>query len=247
METPALDNILDQLRTALKQDDLVLATKIIQALRPPDQAEVFAELDDAEQITLLPELQPARSADILEELADEEAAELVVNLPIKTVISIVKKMAPDKAADLLGDIKPAQAQKILAGLDDPEEVRPLLLHPDDSAGGLMTSEFLALRRPMTAGDAIKAIHEWHPEAETIYYLFVIDRDRHLSGSVSLRQLIVAESETPLQVLMDPDVIFVPVGTDQEECARIMTRYDLVALIERRFGLPEIEFDNNHKV
>lgn len=229
MEMPTLDQVLDQLRTALKQDDLAQATEIIQALRPPDQADVFADLDDAEQITLLPELGPAESADILEELPDEAAAELVANLPTQTIIPIIEQMAPDEAADLLGDIEPAQAQEILAGLDDPEEVRPLLLHPDDSAGGLMTSEFLALRRRMTAGDAIKAIHAWQPEAETIYYLFVIDRDRHLSGSVSLRQLIVAKPETPLHILMDPDVISVPVGTDQEECARLMARYDLVAL------------------
>ncbi|MCB0222780.1 MAG: magnesium transporter, partial [Anaerolineae bacterium] len=129
-----------------------------------------------------------------------------------------------------------QADAILAGLSDPSEVEPLLLHPDDSAGGLMTSEFLALRRRMTAADAIKAIHDWQPEKETIYYLFVIDRDRRLSGTVSLRQLIVAKPETTLQDLMNPHVISVPVGTDQEACARIMAHYDLVAL-------PVVDADN----
>ena len=74
METFALDNTLSQLRAALERDDLSGATEIIQALRPPDQAELFAELDNAEQVTLLPELSPAESADILEELADDEAA-----------------------------------------------------------------------------------------------------------------------------------------------------------------------------
>jgi len=229
METLALNHVLIQLRAALEHDDLAGASRIIQLLRPPDQADVFAELEANEQVALLPELPPADSADILEELTDEEAAELVGALPTAKVISIVEAMAPDKAADLLGDIKPNQAQQILAGLTDPEEVQPLLLHPDTSAGGLMTSEFLALRRRMQAADAIKAIHDWHPDAETIYYLFVIDRDRHLCGLVSLRQLIVAEPETPLQELMDPEVLSVPVGTDQEECARIMARYDLVAL------------------
>ncbi|MCB9079261.1 MAG: magnesium transporter [Anaerolineaceae bacterium] len=236
METFALDNILSQLRAALESDDLSGATEIIQGLRPPDQAEVFAELDNAEQVTLLPELSPAESADILEELADDEAAALVAELPADTVIPIVEEMAPDEAADLLGDLDPEQADAILAGLSDPSEVEPLLLHPDDSAGGLMTSEFLALRRRMTAADAIKAIHDWQPEKETIYYLFVIDRDRHLSGTVSLRQLIVAKPETTLQALMNPDVISVPVGTDQEACARIMAHYDLVAL-------PVVDADN----
>jgi Mg/Co/Ni transporter MgtE len=82
----------------------------------------------------------------LEELEDGEAAEIVAALPTETVVRIVDEMEPDEAADLLGDIHPAQAEMVLAGLEDPDEVRPLLLHPDDSAGGLMTSEFL-LRSP----------------------------------------------------------------------------------------------------
>jgi magnesium transporter len=229
MEITTLDNILVQLRAALERDDLVGAVSIIQGLRPPDQADLFGELDDEHQVALLPELHPAASADILEELDDEEAAEIVAALPTETVIRIVDEMEPDEAADLLGDIHPAQAEMVLAGLEDPDEVRPLLLHPDDSAGGLMTSEFLALRRRMTAAEAIQSVREWKPEAETVYYLFVVDRYGRFCGVVNLRQLIVADPATPVSEIMDPDVISVPSGTDQEECARLMTRYDLLAL------------------
>ena len=229
METTTLDTILVQVRAALERDDLVSAVSIIQALRPPDQADLFSELDDKHQVVLLPELRPADSAHILEELDDEQAAELVAALPNETVIRIVDQMEPDEAADLLGDIHPKQAQVVLAGLEDPDEVRPLLLHPDDSAGGLMTSEFLALRRRMTAGEAIQAVREWKPEVETVYYLFVVDRYGRLCGVVNLRQLIIADPATPIAEIMDPDVISVPVGTDQEECARLMARYDLLTL------------------
>lgn len=229
MDTLILDDIVVQLRTALERDDLAGAAAIIEALRPPDQADLFAELDDEHQVALLPELNPADSADILEELDDEEAAELVSGLSTEAIIRIVDEMEPDEAADLLGDIRPEQARVVLAGLEDPEEVRPLLLHPDDSAGGLMTSEFLALRRRMTAGEAIQAIRDWKPDAESIYYLFVIDRYQRLCGVVNLRQLIVADPGTRVDDIMDTEVISVPVGTDQEECARLMTRYDLLAL------------------
>ncbi len=157
-------------------------------MRPPDQADLFSELDDEHQAALLPELHPADSADILEELDDEEVAELVATLPTETVIRIVDQMEPDEAADLLGDIHPAQAQAVLAGLEDPDEVRPLLLHADDSAGGLMTSEFLALRRRMTAGEAIQAVREWKPEVETVYHLFVVDRYGKLCGADALGTL-----------------------------------------------------------
>ncbi len=229
METFVLDDVLARLRTALERDDLAGAAAIIEALRPADQAEIFSELDDEDQVALLPQLNPADSADILEELDEEEAADLVASLPTEAVIRIVDEMEPDEAADLLGDINPDQAQAVLAGLEDPDEIRPLLLHPDDSAGGLMTSEFLALRRRMTAAEAIQALRSWKPEAEAPYYLFVVDGRRRLCGVVSLRQLIVADPGTPLERIMDPEVIHVQVGADQEECARLMTRYDLLAL------------------
>jgi magnesium transporter len=153
----------------------------------------------------------------------------VASISPESAIRIINAMEPDEAADLLGDIHPDQAQILLEALENPEEIRPLLLHPDESAGGLMTSEYLALRRRMTAADAITAIHEWQPETDHLYYLFVVDRDARLCGMVSLRQLIVAEPSTRLEEIMDPDVISVPAGTDQEECARLMSRYDLVAL------------------
>jgi magnesium transporter len=229
MEAFALDDVLARLRAALERDDLPGAGEILAALRPPDQADLFAELADEEQVALLPQLNTADSADILEKLDDEVAAGLVAALPTPTVVRIVDQMAPDEAADLLGDIDPQRAQAVLAGLEDPEEVRPLLLHADDSAGGLMTSEFLALRRRTTAQEAIDAIRAWHPEAEEVYYLFVVDRHGVLTGVVSLRQLLLAGSKEQMDEIMDPDVISVRVGADQEECARLMSRYDLLAL------------------
>ncbi len=229
METPILDDILVRLRAALEHDDLSGASSIIESLRPSDQADVFTELDDDEQIALLPELNPADSADILEELDEEDAAELAAALSTADLIRIVDEMEPDEAADLLGDIHPAQAEAVLAGLEDADELRPLLLHSDDSAGGLMTSEFLALRPKMTAAEALQAIREWQPDAETTYYLFVVDRERRLVGVVGLRHLVISEPSALIGEIMDRDVISAPVGADQEECARLMTHYDLLAL------------------
>ncbi|HSJ55444.1 MAG TPA: magnesium transporter [Anaerolineae bacterium] len=229
METFTLEGILAQLRAALERDDLSGAVAIIAGLRPPDQAELFSELEDREQFVLLPELHPNDSADILEELDDEEAAELVAGLSTETVIRIVDEMEPDEAADLLGDMPRERAIAVLAGLEDPDEVRPLLLHADDSAGGLMTSDYLALRVRMTAGEALQAIREWQPDSENVYYLFVVDRFGRLAGVINLRQLVVAHPQTPLADIMDREVIRVRVGADQEECARLMARYDLLAL------------------
>ncbi|MGH2538491.1 MAG: magnesium transporter [Candidatus Promineifilaceae bacterium] len=229
MQPTHLDTVLAQLRETLERDDVAAAAAIIEALRPADQADVFEELADEAQFALLPELKPADSADILEELEDEDAAELVASLPTATLIRIVEEMEPDEAADLLGDLHPSQAAAVLAGLEDPEEVRPLLIHADDSAGGLMTSDFLALRRRMTAAEALAALRAWKPDSETIYDLFVVDRFGRLVGVVNLRRLVLAEPDRMVGELMDGEVISAPAGTDQEEVAQLMTRYDLLAL------------------
>ncbi len=224
------DLVLAQLQVALGENNLNSAIQMLEALRGPDQADVFNELDDAHKIALLPQLSPSTSADILEDLEDEEAAELMRSIPSDNAIQILNEMEPDEAADLLGDIDEEQARTILAGMEHPEEVRPLLLHPDDSAGGLMTSEFLALRERMTAGDALDAIRNWQPEDDhNTNQLFVVNGLAALVGVVSLRQLIVASPKTVLCDIMDPDVISVVAGTDQEECAQIMSRYDLTSL------------------
>ncbi|HNS50691.1 MAG TPA: magnesium transporter [Anaerolineae bacterium] len=229
MDTLNLDEALARLRAALERDDLADARRVIEALQPEDQADVVSELDDEDQVTLLPNLDPADSADILEKMENQDAADLADALPHEALIRIVDEMESDEAADLLGDIAPAQAEAVLSAMEDPEDVRPLLMHTDDSAGGLMTSEFLALRRRMTAREAIEAIRLWQPDAEEVYYLFVVDREGVLVGVVSLRALVVADPTKRLEEIMDTAVISVRVGADQEECARLISRYDLLAL------------------
>ncbi len=229
MSFPDTQSILTQVQQALERDDLDQAIHILLDLKPADQAEVFEDLDDEDQVSLLPNLATEISADILENIEDEEAARLVAVLPDDTVVRIVNEMEPDEAADLLGDIQPQQAQAILARLDNPEEVRPLLLHPDESAGGLMTSEYLALRRRMTVGEALEAVRGWQPDIDNIYSLFVVDGETHLKGSINLRQLIVSDPEAVLMDIMEPDLVSVKAGVDQEECAGLMARYDLIAL------------------
>ncbi len=221
--------VLEELRIALAENNRQRASDIFEALRPADSASIFEELEEDQQLILLASLPARESADILEELEDEDVAELVASLPDTEIVRIVDEMEPDEAADLLGDLEPDRAELLLGRLEDEDEVRPLLIHPDDSAGGVMTSSFVALRRRMTVADAIQAMREWAPDTEVIYYLFVVDAHGRLTGVLDLRRLLVTDPAVLLQDIMNPDVISVPAGTDQEEAARIMVRYDLLAL------------------
>jgi magnesium transporter len=224
-----IEHVLSRLRASLEANDLNQAVQTLEKLRTPDQAEIFEALPAGDQVALLPQMDPEQSADLLEELEDRDAAGLVRALPREAVTRIVEAMEPDEVADLMGEFEPEDVRELLTRLEDPEEIHPLLLHPQDSAGGLMTSQFLALRRRMTAREALQAVHAWKPQDDYLSFLFVVDKSGHLMGEVSLRQLIVANPQDELAGFMNPDVISVRAGTDQEEVARLMKRYDLLYL------------------
>ena len=224
-----LEDVLVKVRASLEHDDVAGAVAALEALRAPDQADLFAELEDEQQTALLPRLDPEDAADILEELDDEDAADLVATLPRETVARIIDEMEPDEAADLIGELEPADQQFVLDHLEDQSEVRPLLLHAEDSAGGLMTSDFLALGRRMTVAEALTTLRDWKPDAEEIYDAYVVDRHGRLAGTISMRQLLIEEPAAVLADVVETDLVSVLVGTDQEEVARLMSRYDLATL------------------
>lgn len=223
-----VDTLYERIDTLLEHDEVRKAQIILQALLPIDQADIFSDLDENDQRQLLQGLPVEGIANILEKLEDEEVAEVATWLLPEQLADILDEMEPDEAADLLGDLQPDAANEILELMEDREEIRPLLLHPDETAGGLMTSEYMALGRQMWAQAALEAIREWKSEREYLYY-FVVNRNGVLLGVVSLLQLIKAAPRTEVQTFMDRDLITASVHADQEECARLMSRYDLTSL------------------
>ncbi len=222
-----VDHALEEVRFHLERDRPQDAVAVLRRLRPADQAELLSRLEEDEQVRLLQLLTPEEAALILEELSDVEAADLAEALPRSVLGPIVREMSPDEAVDLLQEVEPEVAEEILPALEE-DEVSPLLLHPEDTAGGLMTSTFLALRLRTPVGEALEAYRRWQPD-EDFHYLFVVDAQGRLRGVVSLGQLVKADPSLPVSAVMDPDVLSVPVGTDQEECARLMSRYGLELL------------------
>ena len=206
MEQPIVTEALAHLQSLLETNDLDAAIALIESLRPPDQADVFTELRAEQQHELLLRIDVEDAADILEKMEEPEAAELAEGLDVSLLVPILDQMEPDEAADLLGDLLPDRQALALAQMSEPQEIRPLLRYTDETAGGLMTSEFLALHSGMTAAQAIEAVRSWAPGAETGYYLFVVDAGSMLVGVVSLRRIIVADPTSPVIGIMDPDGI-----------------------------------------
>ncbi|HEY62923.1 MAG TPA: magnesium transporter [Anaerolineae bacterium] len=215
--------------------DLIKAQKYPEAikrfvnLRPADQAEIFNSLDDEERTKIIEHLDISATADLFDELEDDETLDVAESLPTEKLADILDEMDPDEAADLLGDLSPGQAKAALAHMEEPEEVIPLLAYPDETAGGRMTTAYVTLQRRTTVAQAIHFLQEVSPDSDVPYYLFVVDKDKKLIGVVGLRALVIAKPSEYIENIMDPHVVYVNAQTDQEEAARIMTRYDLSAL------------------
>ena len=229
MKPETLNEVLEKLQASLEADDLSQAMTIIEALRPADQADLMEELESPDQVALLNFFDPTETADFLEEMEDEDAAALAELIPSDRMADILDEMEDDEAADILGDLSAEKAAEILREMEEPEDVIPLLRYPDDTAGGLMTRSVITLHPQWTAADALAELRRRGPHSDSTYYLFVVDDASLLLGVVGLRELATAPTQTLISDLMTTDIISVPVTTDQEECAQVLSRHGYLAL------------------
>ncbi|MBX5492517.1 MAG: magnesium transporter [Chloroflexi bacterium] len=217
---PTVDEVrtadLDRLR-ALSPEEL---TQRLDALSPVELAALFDRLGDEALAALVAELDAYDAARLLRRLSRAQAADLL------------EEMDPDDAADVVEELRPEEARAILTEMEpaDAQDVQSLLVHPPRSAGGLMTPEYVALGPDLTAEEAIARLRQVAEEAETIYYIYVTDpATNRLLGVLSLRNLVLSRPDTPIRELMITPVVKVRVDASQEEAARLLDQYHLIAL------------------
>ncbi len=220
---------LEAIRTALEANRIGEAITALTDLHPVDRAEAFADLNDQDQAVILPQLNINDTADLLEELNDEEAADVAETLSTPFLADILDAMEPDEAADILGDLPPRLAADALAEMEESEDVIPLLVFHDETAGGLMNTNLLTLSPEITTAEAIEYLRQTTMGSDTPYYLYVVEQNSKLLGVVGLRDLVIADPNRKISEIMDPDVISTKTDLDQEDVARLMVRYDLAAM------------------
>jgi magnesium transporter len=142
---------------------------------------------------------------------------------------VLDEMESDDAADVLADLPPAIVEDVLERLEDAEEVQGLLEYEEDTAGGIMGTDFVAVLESMTVGEATEEVRRNAESVEPIFAVYVVDSERHLLGIVSLKRLLLSRASSLVSSLLETDIISVTPELDQEEVARIMERYDLVAI------------------
>jgi Mg2+ transporter MgtE len=200
-------------------------------LHPADIADIVEEMGADDRRQVFEELDVETAAEALSEVEPEMQASIVTDLDEERAADILEEMAPDEAADLLQDL-PEQQREDLVDLmqkDEAEDVEELLTYPEDSAGGIMTTDFIALPANLTAGAAIDRLRELQPDPELTYYLYVVDAQGRLDGVISLRDLVVAKPATPISDVMDRNVLKVDGASPKEEVAALIAKYDLLAL------------------
>jgi len=194
--------------------------RLAEAFSYQHGAEIVESLDDETAAETLEEMASARQAQIIGDMDKERAAD------------ILERMSPDEAADVLGDLPEEKAEDLLNRMEDEEqlEVAELLPYEDDTAGGLMTTEFVTLPRDLTVGKALARLREMAETPNMIYYLYVVEGESwQLTGVITLRSLILADPSFPLEHVMRSDIQVAHVHDDAAEVAQKISEYNLLAL------------------
>jgi len=220
-----------RVRNVLASDDLDGLRMLLANRHPADIAEVIDRLDDEDKIRLFRLLPPRQAADVLGETSADATRELLEQMPAEEVGDLLDSLPMDDVVEILTEDVPHRQHELLTAMEprDAAEVRSLLSFPPRSAGRLMTDKFVRVRPEMSAADAITFLRQSDPEIESFTDLYVLNPAQQLLGVVSLRAVITAPHERLMSEIMNPHIVTVPPETDQEHVARLVARYDVLAL------------------
>jgi magnesium transporter len=228
MTQPALD--LQRMVELVRSGDVAALIARAPELEPADLADVLSQLNEDQRIAVVQALPPELSGQALIEMPYEaHAEETLAALEPAQAAEIVDELDDDDAADLLGELRPEEAERILMEVEDRADVDALLRYDEESAGGIMTTHMVTVLATETAAEALDSIRRQAEEVEDFYRVYVVDADRHLKGVLPLRDLVVSQpSRLVAEFMQDADITVAP-GMDQEEVARLMSRYNLASV------------------
>lgn len=220
-----------QLIETINEQNITDFRELFFELHPTDQIDVFNSITKKQRITVYKYISPEEFAEIFQGLELNKQKQYIAELQQNYAIDVINNMSYDDIADFLGEL-PEITKDLYLGMMEKEEaaeVIHLLKYEDQTAGAIMTTEFISVSTTETVSDVMVRLRTEAPEAETIYYLYVIDHQFRLVGVVSLRDLIISPLEETIEDVMLSRVRAVETHTDQEEVARIIRKYDFLAI------------------
>jgi len=232
MQSDRTKILIDSIKRLLRRNALTHLRKIVSKTHAADLSVVFRSLSLFNQHKLFDMIEKTEQKGALfSELGEDTFLALNEGIELDDVVEIFEHMPTDDVADLLGRLPEKRSDAIIKRMkkESSEEVEGLLHYDDDTAGGIMVPDFIALRENITAGEAIESLQKEHLDVEMPFYLYVVGENGKLVGVSSLRQLVVVTPETPIKDFMTTDVFSVQTSMDQEEVAKIVASYDILAV------------------
>ncbi|NEP30947.1 MULTISPECIES: magnesium transporter [Moorena] len=223
--------VRSQLQILLEQGNLQGAKQVLVPVQPVDIAEAIEGLPEAMQVIAFRLLSKSEAIEVYENLDSSVQQSLIEKFKHQEVLDIVDKMSPDDRARLFDEL-PAKVVRRLQSQLSPKERRAtalLLGYEEGTAGRIMTPEYISLKENLTVTETLEQIRSLAKASEVVYYLYITDNSRHLTGIVSLRDLVISATETTMGEIMTRDVVYVYTYADQEEVARMIQRYDFLAV------------------
>ncbi len=224
-------NYIQPLKPKLDAIALTVPGQMVSQLHPADIAEIISRVSMAEGAHLLKDLDIETAAEALSELEPEKQAGIISAIDTAKVADILEEMPPDDAADVLGDLPAEKAKEILEHIEreEAEDIQELLVHKEDTAGGVMINQFIAYHLDITVQNAIERFKIDAEEIETVYYIYIIDNNEKLLGVTSLRELLLADPSFTLSDIMTRKIITVTPDEDVKIISEMLSKYNLVAL------------------
>jgi magnesium transporter len=210
---------------------LTVAQNRLAQLHPADLADIIEDLSVHQRTAVFGSLDVETAAETLEETDPKIQVSLIEGLSTANASDIIEEMSLSEAADLLGDLPKDRAEGILKEMekDVADDMKELLAHPEEKAGGLMTTSFLSFGPDVKSGDAMERIRLEAEDMDLIYYLYVLDGDEHILGVLTLRDLLVAPPATRLSELMDVRVVSVNIEEKKDQIADDFAKYGIMAM------------------
>ncbi|MCP4714473.1 MAG: magnesium transporter [Deltaproteobacteria bacterium] len=221
----------EKLEELIEQGQEIKILSLIAKLHPDDIADVIDALEEEQKSKLFKLLDVETASDVIMEIGEISREFILEDISQEKLTEIVDDMPSDDAADLIADLPDDQAQEILSHIDreKSEDVQMLLEYPEDSAGGIMQTELIAIEQDASVNEAIEHIRKNSDEVEDLHNVFITNSHAQLVGILPLRKLLLAGDNTPLSALMDTAVIYAEAEMDQEEVAIMVKKYDLISL------------------
>ncbi|MEE4312391.1 MAG: magnesium transporter [candidate division KSB1 bacterium] len=231
MEEKDLKEISENISYLIDSENDALIRNIVYDIHPADIADIIHYLREQDRDYLFKLLEVDVASDVLSELDDVSRNDVLEDMDSVRLTEIIDEMDSDDATDLVSDLPQDIADKVLSQIDlqDSEEVKELLVHDEETAGGIMAKEFVSINMNSTVDEAIQEIRRKSEEVEDIFYVYVVDDEGRLVGNIPLKNLILSKPSNKVSQVMETNVVSVKPDVDQEEVANISKRYDLVSI------------------